>query len=82
MLRESVSNNNNDKMVVNEYMSSSPSPKTKTKRRILVVDDESDITFTLKKGLEQGGYDVHVFNDPLVALMVVYHLVKNFSEVS
>jgi CheY-like chemotaxis protein len=28
----------------------------------------SDITFTLGKGLEQGGYDVHVFNDPLVAL--------------
>ena len=36
-------------------MSSSPSPKTKTKRRILVVDDESDITFTLKKGLESSG---------------------------
>jgi DNA-binding response OmpR family regulator len=33
----------------------------------LIVDDEPDITFTLKKGLEQGGYDVHVFNDPLMA---------------
>ena len=37
-------------------------------KKILIVDDEPDITFTLKKGLEQGGYDVHVFNDPLVAL--------------
>jgi DNA-binding response OmpR family regulator len=37
-------------------------------KRILIVDDEPDITFTLEKGLEQGGYDVQVFNDPLVAL--------------
>ena len=56
-------------MVVNEYMSSSPSLKTKTKRRILVVDDESDITFTLKKGLENSGmFEVDVFNDPQEAL--------------
>ena len=32
------------------------------------MDDESDITLTLGKGLEQGGYNVHAFNDPLVAL--------------
>jgi DNA-binding response OmpR family regulator len=51
-------------------------------KKILIVDDEPDITFTLKKGLEQGGYDVHVFNEPLGALMVAYYLVKNFSEVS
>jgi two-component system, OmpR family, response regulator ChvI len=37
-------------------------------KRILIVDDEPDITLTLGKGLEQGGYDVQVFNDPLVAL--------------
>lgn len=37
-------------------------------KKVLIVDDEPDITFTLKKGLEQGGYDVHVFNDPLMAL--------------
>jgi hypothetical protein len=28
------------------------SSSIKTKRKILVVDDETDITFTLKKGLE------------------------------
>src|SRR5919108_3039665 len=56
-------------MVVNEYMSSSPSLKTKIKRRILVVDDELDITFTLKKGLENSGmFEVDVFNDPQEAL--------------
>ena len=37
-------------------------------KKILIVDDEPDITLTLGKGLEQGGYDVDVFNDPLVAL--------------
>jgi CheY-like chemotaxis protein len=35
-------------------MSSSSSPKTKTKR-ILIVDDEPDVTFTLKKDLENSG---------------------------
>ena len=37
-------------------------------KKILIVDYEPDITLTLGKGLEQGGYDVQVFNDPLVAL--------------
>ena len=37
-------------------------------KKILIVDDEPDITLTLGKGLEQGGYDVQAFNDPLVAL--------------
>ena len=38
-------------------------------RRILVVDDEPDITFTLKKGLENSGmFEVDVFNDPQEAL--------------
>ena len=37
-------------------------------KKILIVDDEPDITSSLGKGLEQGGYDVQVFNDPLVAL--------------
>ena len=33
-------------------------------KKLLIVDDEP----SLGKGLEQGGYDVQVFNDPLVAL--------------
>jgi CheY-like chemotaxis protein len=37
-------------------------------KKILIVDDEPDITLTLGKGLKQGGYNVQVFNDPLVAL--------------
>jgi CheY-like chemotaxis protein len=40
-----------------------------TKGRILVVDDESDITLTLKAGLETFGlFDVDAFSDPEVAL--------------
>jgi DNA-binding response OmpR family regulator len=35
----------------------------------LVVDDEPDITLMLKLGLEHGGYDVSVFNDPGSALL-------------
>lgn len=34
-------------------------------KRILVVDDEADITLTLKAGLETVGlFDVYAFNDP------------------
>jgi CheY-like chemotaxis protein len=37
--------------------------------RILVVDDEEDITFFLKEALEDyGGFEVVTFNDPLLAL--------------
>ena len=39
-----------------------------TKKRILVVDDEHDITLTLQLGLEAGGFDVNTFNDSEVAL--------------
>lgn len=39
------------------------------KKRILIVDDEADITTVMKKGLEQhGGFEVDVFNDPEKAL--------------
>jgi DNA-binding response OmpR family regulator len=39
-----------------------------SKRRILVVDDEPDITFTLQAGLEGDGFDVAGFNEPEFAL--------------
>ena len=37
-------------------------------KKILIVDDEPDITLTLGTGLEKGGYDVDSFDDPMVAL--------------
>jgi CheY-like chemotaxis protein len=39
------------------------------KNRILVVDDEPDVTLTLKIGLETNGYIVDAVNDPLEGLL-------------
>jgi DNA-binding response OmpR family regulator len=36
--------------------------------RILVVDDDADITLTLRVGLEENGFAVDFFNDPKNAL--------------
>ena len=38
------------------------------KRRILIVDDEPDLTLTLKTVLENNGYAVDAFNDSVMAL--------------
>ncbi len=44
-------------------------PPSRNRGRILVVDDEEDVTFFLKEALEDyGGFEVVTFNDPLVAL--------------
>jgi CheY-like chemotaxis protein len=46
-----------------------PLTRQSTKGRILVVDDEPDITLTLEAGLETIGlFDVDTFNDPESAL--------------
>ncbi len=36
--------------------------------RILIVDDEKDITMVFKPTLERAGFNVEVFNDPIEAL--------------
>jgi two-component system catabolic regulation response regulator CreB/two-component system response regulator ChvI len=38
------------------------------KKRILLVDDEHDITFSLRIGLENNGFAVDIFNDSEEAL--------------
>jgi two-component system, OmpR family, response regulator ChvI len=38
------------------------------KSRIILVDDEPDITFSFNIGLEDYGFAVDAFNDPLLAL--------------
>jgi CheY-like chemotaxis protein len=38
------------------------------KRKILVVDDEPDNTSIFPMGLEDGGFEVDAFTDPLLAL--------------
>ena len=45
------------------------------KRRILVVDDEPDITLTIEVELEEEGlFDVDTFTDPELALSLVLNL--------
>ena len=39
-----------------------------TKNSILLIDDEPDITFTIKNILEDNGFKVDSFNDPISAL--------------
>jgi two-component system catabolic regulation response regulator CreB/two-component system response regulator ChvI len=39
-----------------------------SKGRILIVDDEEDVTSILRKGLEKSGYTVITYNDPVDAL--------------
>lgn len=36
--------------------------------RILLVENENDIVFVFKRGLEQFGYEVDAFSDPIEAL--------------
>ena len=38
------------------------------KKRILFVDDEPDMTTIFRMALEQAGFDVDTFNDPVLAL--------------
>jgi two-component system catabolic regulation response regulator CreB/two-component system response regulator ChvI len=37
-------------------------------KRILLIDDEPDITFTIKDILEDNGFQIDSFNDPILAL--------------
>ena len=41
--------------------------KTKTKK-LLLVDDEPDVTYTIKKIVEDNGFKADSFNDPILAL--------------
>ncbi len=38
------------------------------KKRIFLVDDEEDITFTLGISLEDSGFEITSFNDPILAV--------------
>ena len=52
-----------------ESGTSSSSGHQSHRRRVLIVDDEQDVTFFLKEALEAyGAFDVVTFNDPLQAL--------------
>jgi len=44
------------------------SATTNKRNKVLIVDDEPDVTFSLKIGLEDNGFIVEWFNDPVSAL--------------
>jgi DNA-binding response OmpR family regulator len=52
--------------------------KAKAKRKILLVDDEIDITISLKILLEENGFEVDAYNNPSLAIANykpgLYHL--------
>ena len=37
-------------------------------KKILLVDDESDVLYTIKSILEDNGFQVDTFNDPIISL--------------
>jgi two-component system, OmpR family, response regulator ChvI len=41
---------------------------TNSRKKVLIVDDEPDITTSLKIALDDNGFDVDSFNDPILAL--------------
>jgi len=43
-------------------------PDVSQKKRILVVDDEVDITAIIKVALERSNFQVDIYNDPVLAL--------------
>jgi DNA-binding response OmpR family regulator len=52
-----------DSATINNY-----SYEKTSKRRILIIDDEPDLTFVFKTGLEDNGFVVDTFNDPQQAI--------------
>jgi CheY-like chemotaxis protein len=63
-----ASSNNGRPRIDNKHRAATENPKSQEPRRILIVDDEEDITMVFKVALERAGFKVEVFNDPLEAL--------------
>lgn len=49
------------------------SPESQTNQKILVVDDEEDVTDLLEYNLKSKGYEVKVINDPLLIMGTARH---------
>jgi CheY-like chemotaxis protein len=65
---------NNDKFVVSSLTESIGSQKEKItnnrafSKTVLLIDDDPDVTTVFGLGLQDEGFDVHTYNDPLEAL--------------
>lgn len=67
-----VNNNNNNNNTVNTHIDREKNNNNKNDKsrdfRILIVDDDADITIGFKQGLKEEGFEIDVFNNPLEAL--------------
>lgn len=66
------------------FISSNSTQQTRKKPssyRILIVDDEQDIVLMYKSVLEEAGFNVDAFDDPLAALSKLKEIYTSFSEV-
>jgi two-component system, OmpR family, response regulator ChvI len=62
MAADPINNNNNKEKGTSQYN------QYNNPRKILIVDDEPDITSTFDMILEMNGFEVDSYNDPLLAL--------------
>jgi hypothetical protein len=66
--RSNVVNKRYEETIMKLHFQHTETHTQTTKRRILIVDDEPDITFIFKIGLEDNGFVVDTFNDPRLAI--------------
>ena len=67
--RDSSNNSNNDgRSKIAIAATTKDNNNNKRTYKILVVDDERDITSVIKKGLKNNGFEVDSYNDPVLAL--------------
>jgi CheY-like chemotaxis protein len=65
---------NDDRYVVSSFTESTGSQKEKItnnrafSKTVLLIDDDPDVTTVFGLGLQDEGFDVHTYNDPLEAL--------------
>jgi CheY-like chemotaxis protein len=58
-----------DYSTTEESVAKGEKQEKRTNKKILIVDDEPDITFTLRTVLEENGFkEIDVYNEPLLAL--------------
>ncbi len=77
-LQQQLSNSSSDSSILDnstkDAVSKNEKQENREKKRILLVDDEPDITYTLSRILEDNGFsDVDVYNEPLL-------IVQNFKS--
>ena len=64
----SIDNDSRSKTAATTTTADDAKDNNKHPYKILVVDDERDITSVIKKGLKSNGFEVDSYNDPVLAL--------------